>query len=133
MADGSIANAREPRRCKRDQSLKERRARAEDDCSSRWSARRTSRARAAESQTEAEAAASASRRWRGRESELDQLAADLTTRRSEREELAPAFDEELLELYEDLRRQKYGIGAAAIGTGYARPATRRCPQSSSTA
>ena len=35
----------------------------------------------------------------------------------EREQLLPGFDEELLELYEDLRRQKRGVGAAALIAG----------------
>jgi predicted nucleic acid-binding Zn-ribbon protein len=31
--------------------------------------------------------------------------------------LVPVFDEELLELYEDLRKQKKGVGAAALVDG----------------
>ena len=41
----------------------------------------------------------------------------LEARRAERGALGAAFDEELLELYDDLRAQKHGIGAAAIVDG----------------
>jgi predicted nucleic acid-binding Zn-ribbon protein len=75
-------------------------------------------ARAAESQTEAEAARARVEAVGGDAvRELDQISADLTTKRAEREGLVPAFDEELLELYEDLRRQKHGVGAARIVDG----------------
>ena len=51
------------------------------------------------------------------EEELQQIAADVTRLSTEREALVPEFDEELLELYDDLRRQKRGIGAAALVDG----------------
>jgi len=41
----------------------------------------------------------------------------LVERRVERESLLPAFDPELLETYEDLRRTKKGVGAAALIDG----------------
>jgi uncharacterized protein len=119
MYDGSIANARELEALQHEiTSLKERRARAEDDLLEQMVRKEDVEARAAESQTEAEAARVRVEVVGGDTvRELDQIAADLTTRRSEREELVPAFDEELLELYEDLRRQKHGVGAAAIVDG----------------
>ena len=46
--------------------------------------------------------------------EIDRAAAQ---RRREREALVPEFDEELLELYEGLRTQKRGVGAAALEDG----------------
>ena len=49
--------------------------------------------------------------------ELEQIAGDLSARRAEREALRPSFDEELLELYDDLRESKHGVGAAAIVDG----------------
>jgi predicted nucleic acid-binding Zn-ribbon protein len=49
--------------------------------------------------------------------ELDEIESALKSRRTERDALAPEFDEELLELYEDLRRQKKGVGAAALIDG----------------
>jgi uncharacterized protein len=49
--------------------------------------------------------------------ELDDIEAALQSRTVERQALAAAIDEELLELYEDLRRQKKGVGAAALIDG----------------
>jgi predicted nucleic acid-binding Zn-ribbon protein len=49
--------------------------------------------------------------------ELGEAKERLAGLRSEREALLPSFDEELLELYEDLRAQKRGIGAAALEDG----------------
>ena len=49
--------------------------------------------------------------------ELEEIEAELSARRAARETLGSELDEELLELYEDLRRQKKGIGAAAIVNG----------------
>jgi predicted nucleic acid-binding Zn-ribbon protein len=51
------------------------------------------------------------------EQELREIEAALAERRAEREALVPAFDEELLELYEDLRASKRGVGAAAVEDG----------------
>jgi predicted nucleic acid-binding Zn-ribbon protein len=53
----------------------------------------------------------------GSETELADIAKGLAERQAERAELAGGFDEELLELYEDLRRTKRGIGAAALVDG----------------
>jgi uncharacterized protein len=53
----------------------------------------------------------------GSETELADVAKALTERRAERSTLASAFDEELVELYEDLRRTKRGVGAAALVDG----------------
>lgn len=49
--------------------------------------------------------------------ELDQSRKELEELRRARESLVPEFDEELLELYEDLRAQKRGVGAAALEGG----------------
>jgi hypothetical protein len=49
--------------------------------------------------------------------ELAGIATELTAKRTERDALAAGFDPELLELYEDLRRQKKGVGAAALVDG----------------
>jgi hypothetical protein len=50
-------------------------------------------------------------------SELGEIAGTLGDRRTARESLVSAIDEELLELYEDLRAQKKGVGAAALIDG----------------
>jgi uncharacterized protein len=49
--------------------------------------------------------------------ELQQIEGDVGARREERNAIAAEVDEELLELYDDLRRQKHGVGAAAIVDG----------------
>jgi hypothetical protein len=49
--------------------------------------------------------------------ELEDIGRALAERIAERAALATAFDEELLELYEDLRAQKRGVGAAALLDG----------------
>ena len=51
------------------------------------------------------------------ERELAEISAALESRSSERQALVPELDDELLELYEDLRAQKRGVGAAALIDG----------------
>ena len=51
------------------------------------------------------------------QSELGKIGADLEERRASRNALAPEIDEELLEIYEDLRGHKKGVGAAALIDG----------------
>ena len=51
------------------------------------------------------------------EQELDEVTKELATLEADRASLTPVFDPELLDLYEDLRRQKKGIGAAALVDG----------------
>jgi predicted nucleic acid-binding Zn-ribbon protein len=48
---------------------------------------------------------------------LRSVEAELGARRAEREALVPTIDPDVLELYEDLRRQKKGVGAAALVDG----------------
>ncbi|MBI4261650.1 MAG: hypothetical protein HY658_13920 [Actinobacteria bacterium] len=49
--------------------------------------------------------------------ELDEIERTLVTRRKEREALVPVIAEDLVELYEELRAQKRGVGAAALVDG----------------
>lgn len=49
--------------------------------------------------------------------DLGEAQKELADLRTAREALVPEFDEELLELYEDLRAQKRGVGAAALEDG----------------
>jgi predicted nucleic acid-binding Zn-ribbon protein len=51
------------------------------------------------------------------EGELGEIAKSLEERSDAREALVPDIDDELLELYEDLRAQKKGVGAAALIDG----------------
>ena len=50
-------------------------------------------------------------------SELAQVERDLDARRSERADRTGEVDAELLSLYEDIRRQKKGVGAVALVDG----------------
>jgi predicted nucleic acid-binding Zn-ribbon protein len=49
--------------------------------------------------------------------ELVEIENALSEREAERADLAPKLDQDLLALYEDLRRQKKGVGAAALVDG----------------
>jgi uncharacterized protein len=119
MYDGSIANSKELEALQHEiASLKERRARAEDDLLEQMVRREDLDARAAEAEKDATAARARVEEVGGDAvKELDQIGAELVARQSEREALVPAFDEELLELYDELRESKHGIGAAAIVDG----------------
>jgi len=119
MYDGSIANAKELEALQHEiSSLKDRRARAEDDLLEQMVRKEDLDARGGEAEKEATAARERVEEVGGDAvKELDQISADLAARRTEREALVPAFDEELLELYDELRESKHGIGAAAIVDG----------------
>jgi len=119
MYDGSIANAKELEALQHEiASLKERRSRAEDDLLEQMVRREDLDARAKEGDTEVrEARARVDALGGDSVRELQGIEADLTARRQERNAIVPEVDEELLELYDDLRRQKHGVGAAAIVDG----------------
>ena len=119
MYDGTIVNAKELEALQHEiSSLKERRSRAEDELLEQMERREDLDARAAEASTEVDAARSRAEAIGGDGvRELDDIDGELRTKRAEREVLAPAFEEDLLELYDDLRRQKHGLGAAAIVDG----------------
>ena len=119
MYDGSIANPKELEALQHEiASLKERRSRAEDDLLELMERREDLESRAAGADTEVAATRDRLESVGGDAArELDAIVADLAERRGARETLVPELDEELLELYEDLRRQKKGIGAAAIVDG----------------
>ncbi|HET7235168.1 MAG TPA: C4-type zinc ribbon domain-containing protein [Actinomycetota bacterium] len=119
MYDGSIVNTKELEALQHEiTSLKERRTRAEDELLEQMERREDLDARAAEASKEVDAARTRAEDLGGDAiRELDEIAATLETKRAERATLAAAFDEELLELYEDLRAQKRGVGAAAIVDG----------------
>jgi predicted nucleic acid-binding Zn-ribbon protein len=119
MYDGSIANPKELEALQHEiASVRERRSRSEDQLLDQMVRREDLEARAAEADAEL-AAARARVDAIGGDAlrELEAVEAELAERRRERDALAPELDEELLELYEDLRRQKKGVGAAAIVDG----------------
>lgn len=119
MYDGSIANAKELEALQHDvANVKERRSRTEDDLLEKMERREELDARA--TQADAEVAAARSRvEAIGGDAvhELDRIDTELGERRAARDAVAPALDEELLELYEELRSQKKGIGAARLVDG----------------
>jgi len=119
MYDGSIANAKELEALQHEiASARERRSRAEDELLDQMVRREDLEARATDADAEVTAARARVEEVGGDAArELDEIAAALAERRASREALSSEIDQELLELYEDLRRQKKGIGAAAIVDG----------------
>jgi uncharacterized protein len=119
MYDGSIANAKELEALQHEiANLQQRRSRSEDDLLEQMVRREDLEARATAADAELLAARSTAESVGGDAArELDEIAAGLSERRAVRDGLVTEFDEELVELYEDLRRQKKGVGAAAIVDG----------------
>jgi predicted nucleic acid-binding Zn-ribbon protein len=119
MYDGSIANAKELEALQHEiASLKERRSRTEDELLDLMERREDLESRAGALEDDVQKLRARLEEVGGESMhELEEVSADLVGRRAAREALVPAFDEELLELYEDLRRQKKGIGAAALVGG----------------
>jgi predicted nucleic acid-binding Zn-ribbon protein len=119
MYDGSIVNTKELEALQHEiASLKDRRTRAEDELLEQMERREDLDARAADAAKEVDAARSRAEALGGDAiREIDGIAAALEAKRTERETLAAGFDQELLELYDDLRASKHGIGAAAIVDG----------------
>lgn len=119
MYDGSIANAKELEALQHEiTSIKERTSRTEDELLELMERREELESRASDAETEV-AQARARVEAVGGDSirELEGVVSELERERAAREALVPEFDEELLELYEDLRRQKKGVGAAALVDG----------------
>jgi uncharacterized protein len=116
---GAVANAKELESIRREvDNLRKRKAEREDELLVVLERREEVERRAKEAEVRAEdrriavdtVAGDASR-------ELSQIAADLTARQADRDRLAAGFDPELLELYDDLRKQKKGVGVAALVDG----------------
>jgi predicted nucleic acid-binding Zn-ribbon protein len=119
MYDGSIANARELEALQHEiSSIKERRARAEDALLEQMQRGEDLDARARTADGElVDARAKVEALGGDVIRELDEIAADLTSKQADRQALAAELDGALLELYDDLRGQKHGVGAAAIVDG----------------
>jgi uncharacterized protein len=116
MYDGSVANAKELEAIQHEiASLKDRRSRTEDELLELMERREDLETRATASENDVQRLRDRLEEIGGESvQELERVAADLSERRADREALTPVFDEELLELYEDLRRLKKGVGAAAL-------------------
>jgi hypothetical protein len=119
MYDGSIANQRELEALQHEiTSLEERKSGAEDEVLERMERHEELEARATDADRElAEARDKVDAVGGEAVHELGRIEADLAEERSAREALVPELDEELVELYEDLRPQKRGVAAAALVDG----------------
>ena len=119
MYDGSVANAKELEALQHEtDSLKRRRTEREDELLALLEQREELDTRVAAAETvagglrttvDATAVSAAD--------QLVTVTADLDRLAGERAALASQIDPELLELYEDLRRQKKGVGAATLVDG----------------
>ena len=119
LYDGSVVNVRELESLQSEiANLKRRRADREDELLIMMERREELEilANAAE-KTSAETRSESERIGTSAESEVVEIAAKLAAAAAAREALTPVFDPELLELYEDVRSQKKGIGAAALIDG----------------
>jgi predicted nucleic acid-binding Zn-ribbon protein len=116
LNDGSVANAKELQSIQAEiHNLKTRRSKAEDELLGQMVQREEMEGRLSPLQAELTEALDRLTEIRGSSAiELEDIEKALEERKQERIEAAAAIDEELLELYEDLRRMKKGIGAAAV-------------------
>lgn len=119
LYDGSIANVKELEALQHEiASLKERKARVEDDLLEVMERREELAARLPSAESEVgQARARVEALERDGAAELERVRAELAELRARRDALTPALDPELLELYEDLRGKKDGVGAAALVDG----------------
>ena len=119
LYDGSIANTKELEALQHEiANIRERKSRTEDELLDRMERREELEARAVQAEEEVAGTRARLESVGGDAArELDEMVATLAETRSARDALAPELDEELLELYEDLRGQKKGVGAAAIVDG----------------
>jgi predicted nucleic acid-binding Zn-ribbon protein len=119
LYDGSIANVKEMEALQHEiTSLKERRSRSEDDLLEQMVRKDDLESRAGEAATVVQQARARLEAVGGEAVvELGRIEAELAERRAAHEKLVPEFDDELLELYEDLRRQKRGVAVAALIDG----------------
>jgi uncharacterized protein len=119
LYDGSVANPKELEAIQHEvANLRQRKGRVEDDILAQMERREDmeSRLPALEADLQ-EARDRLAETESGSERELSDIAGGLDSRREERKALVPTFDDELLELYEDLRASKKGIGAARLLDG----------------
>jgi predicted nucleic acid-binding Zn-ribbon protein len=119
LYDGSVANPKELEAIQHEvASLRGRRSRIEDELLDQMVRKEDLEERIRQAEAELVEAEDRLGEIMGHAAvELDEIDAALAERTRERASLLPSFDEELLELYEDLRRQKKGVGAAALIDG----------------
>ncbi len=119
LYDGSVANPKELEALQHEvASVRERKVGIEDRVLEAMERREELEARIAPLEAEvAEARDRVEALEREGEAELERIGAELEALRARRAALVPELDEELLELYEDLRAKKEGVGAAALVDG----------------
>lgn len=119
MYDGSVANPKELEALQHEvTNLRQRKERVEDEVLARMERREEMESRLPSVEAElAEARTRLGEVESASERELGEIVGALEARRAERDGVAAALDDELLELYEDLRAQKKGVGAAALRDG----------------
>jgi hypothetical protein len=119
LYDGSIANAKELEALQAEiANVKSRKTRWEDELLDRMVEREELEGLIAEAdEAMAKAREELERVGGAAVRELHEISTSLAERGRQREAIVPEIDPELLELYEDLRRQKKGVGAAALVDG----------------
>jgi hypothetical protein len=119
LYDGSIANIKELEALQHEiASLRERRSRSEDVLLEQMIRKDDLESRAGDAGTVVQQARDRLESVGGEAvQELERIEAELAEKRAAREKLVPEFDDELLELYEELRRQKRGVAVAALVDG----------------
>jgi uncharacterized protein len=119
LFDGTVANPKELESIQHEiTNLRNRKSRVEDEQLEVMERREELELQAEAAEKAADEARSALSELQGSsEHELDEVGKELAALETDRASMTPLFDPELLELYEDLRRQKKGIGAAALADG----------------
>jgi uncharacterized protein len=119
LYDGSIANAKELGSVQHEvENLKHRISDREDELLAILERREETAGRATEAeQSHSELRSGVDTAVAATEHELARVRGELETATAERATLASTIDPDLLELYDDLRRQKKGVGAAALVDG----------------
>jgi len=119
LYDGTIVNVKELDALQAEiRSLGERRGRLEDEVLERMERREELEPRIATAETDVTAARNALERTSADgATELEELSRNEADLREARDAAAAGIDEELLELYDDLREQKKGVGVAALVDG----------------
>ena len=119
MYDGSIVNAKELEALQHEiASVRSRRSDREDELLAILEIRERLEAEATEAErASASARASVEEVVEAVREELSRVEAELADRIRDREAIAPTIEPDVLELYDDLRRQKKGVGAAALVDG----------------
>ncbi|MGZ5349144.1 MAG: zinc ribbon domain-containing protein [Actinomycetota bacterium] len=119
MFDGSIANAKELAALQHEiEALSKRRSDREDELLALMEQHETVDAAASDAESRStELRAEVDRVSTEAGEEFRRVTDELARRTADRDAIAPELEPELLELYEDLRRQKKGVGAAALVDG----------------